>query len=74
MTEDAARALLRRCDGWGGIERWIAKQQWQAVTGGWAVAKELKGWRFTLHPLGGRLQVSAVAPGSAVPAVWTVTG
>jgi hypothetical protein len=47
MTEAEARDLLRRCDGQGGIEAWIAARRWQAVPGGWAVRSELEGWRFT---------------------------
>ena len=31
MTEAEARDLLRRCDGQGGIEAWIAGQRWQVV-------------------------------------------
>jgi hypothetical protein len=36
-----ARALLRDCDGFGGIEAWIAEQPWLTAPGGWAVSIEL---------------------------------
>jgi hypothetical protein len=34
MTETEARRLLRDCDGFGGMEAWIAEQVWQATPGG----------------------------------------
>jgi chloramphenicol 3-O-phosphotransferase len=34
VTEAEARELLRRCDGLGGLEAWIARQRWRTVPGG----------------------------------------
>ncbi len=73
MTEAEARELLRRCDGLGGLEAWIAGQLWQPVPGGWSVRPGLlDGWRFRLEavPEGGR--VTAGEPGAGGPAVWVV--
>jgi hypothetical protein len=37
MTEGDARDLLRRFEGVGGFEAWIADQPWRAVPLGWLV-------------------------------------
>jgi hypothetical protein len=34
MTEAAARVLLRDCGGFGGLEAWIAEQEWKPAPGG----------------------------------------
>jgi hypothetical protein len=71
MTEAGARELLRRHDGWGGIEAWIASRRWQATPGGWTVTGELQGWRFSVEVIEDGLQIRADEPGF-VPAVWTI--
>jgi hypothetical protein len=72
MTEAEARELLRRCDGIGGLEAWIAGRRWRAVPDGWTVTGELQGWQFRIEVIVGGLRISASASGSA-PAVWVVT-
>jgi len=42
VTEAQARDLLRRHDGWGGIEAWIAGRRWKTVPDGWTVTGELQ--------------------------------
>jgi hypothetical protein len=71
LTEAEARELLRRCDGPGGLEAWIARQSWRTVPGGWAVRKELEGWRFRLEAVPEGVRVIAGMP-DAEPAVWVV--
>jgi hypothetical protein len=71
MTEAEARELLRRHDGWGGIEAWIAGRRWQAVPGGWTVTGALHGWRFGVEVTAEGLRISAGEPG-AKPSVWIV--
>jgi hypothetical protein len=71
MTENEARALLRDCDGQGGLEGWVARQPWHVVAGGWMVPGELHGWRFRLEPAPGGIHVTA-SSGEGAPAVWTV--
>ena len=73
MTEADARALLRDCGGFGGLEAWIAGRRWRAVPGGWTVTGELQGWQFRVEVVTGNLQISAGVPGSGDPAVWVVT-
>jgi hypothetical protein len=34
LTEAEARALLRDCGGFGGLEAWIAGRCWKAASGG----------------------------------------
>ncbi len=46
MTEGEARAALRRFNGIGGLERWIAERPWQAAQGAWTVSGELESWTF----------------------------
>src|SRR6478609_6692689 len=46
MTEAEAHEMLRRHDGWGGIEAWIAGHRWQTTPSGWTVTGELQGWCF----------------------------
>jgi hypothetical protein len=71
VTEAEARALLRVCDGIGGLEAWIAEQSWQPGLDGWIVPADLDGWRFRLQVLPGGIRISASAAG-AEPAVWIV--
>ena len=72
-AEAEARAALAASDAVGGIERWVAKQSWEAVPGGWTVPGEFHGLRFrvALVPDGVRLTASE---GKVRPAVWTVPG
>lgn len=72
MTEAEAREMLRRRDGWGGIEACIAGREWQVAPDGWTVDGEVQGWRFRIKVIEGGLQIRAGEPGEA-PAVWTVT-
>jgi hypothetical protein len=74
MTEAEARELLRRCDGIGGLEAWIAGRRWRTAPGGWSVTGGLQGWQFRLDVVAAGLRVSASAPGGGDPAVWAVTG
>jgi len=71
MTEAEARALLRDCGGFGGLEAWVAGQRWKAAPGGWTVGGELQGWTFKLEIVPGGVRVSASAAGGD-PAVWVV--
>src|SRR4051812_47337611 len=70
MTEAEARELLRRCDGIGGLEAWIARQAWQPAPGGWAVRPEL--YRIRLEAVAEGVRVTAAMPGTTDPAVWVV--
>jgi hypothetical protein len=72
VTEAQARDQLRRCDGQGGIEAWIAGRRWKAEGQGWTVAGDLQRWRFRVEPVLGGVRISATMPG-ALPAVWVVT-
>jgi hypothetical protein len=72
MTEAEARLLLRDCDGFGGMEAWMAGRRWKAMPGGWDVTGELQGWQFLVELVAGGLRVSASASGGD-PAVWVVT-
>ncbi|WP_431268688.1 hypothetical protein [Dankookia sp. P2] len=72
MTEADARALLRDCDGFCGLEVWIAGRQCQAVSGGWIVTGELQGWRLRIEVTVAGLWITISASGGA-PAVWLVT-
>jgi hypothetical protein len=72
MTEAQARALLRDCDGQGGVEAWIAGQRWRPAGDGWEVEPALQVWRFRLVPDPPGLQVIASPGSGAAPAVWTV--
>ena len=72
MTEAEAREFLRRCDGVGGLEAWIAGRRWSTAPDGWTVTGELQGWQFRLDVIPAGLRISASAPGGD-PAVWVVT-
>ena len=72
MTEAEARAALAAFDAVGGIERWIAVQSWQVVSGGWAMLGEFHGLRFRLEVMAGGVRVIASAGGGREPAVWSV--
>ena len=77
MIEADARALLRDCGGFGGLEAWIAEQPWKVVPGGWTVAGSVRGRSFRLEPFGSGLRITAIAPGGGTPgdwSTWTVTG
>jgi hypothetical protein len=74
MTEPEARALLRRWPGLGGLEAWIAEQEWQEAPGGWSVTGMLQGWCFRIGIVPGGLHLTGGEPGAGQPAVWTVTG
>jgi hypothetical protein len=63
MTEADARALLRDCGGFGGLEAWIAGRRWKTAPGGWTVTGELQGWQFRLDVISAGLRISASAPG-----------
>jgi hypothetical protein len=73
VTEAEARELLRRHDGLGGLEAWIAGRRWKATSGGWTVHGELQGWRFRLEPVAAGVRIQAAMP-DADPAVWVVAG
>ena len=73
MTEAEAHEMLRRHDGWGGIEAWIAGHRWQTTPSGWTVTGELQGWCFGVEAIPSGLRISAGEP-STPPAVWTVKG
>jgi hypothetical protein len=70
MTEADARALLRDCGGFGGLEAWIAEQTWEAVLGGWTVAGRVRGRSFRLEPFGSGLRITAVTLGGEAPGEW----
>jgi hypothetical protein len=72
MTEADARDLLRRHDGWGGSEAWIAGRRWRAAPGGWTVVGELQGWQFQIDVVATGLRITVSAPGRAL-AVWITT-
>ena len=74
VMEEEARELLRRCDGFGGLEAWVAGRRWKAAPGGWTVTSELQGWQFRVHVIPGGLRIRAGEPGGGNPAVWSVTG
>jgi hypothetical protein len=47
MIETDARALVRDCGGFGGLEAWIAGRRWKTTPGGWTVTGEFQqGWHF----------------------------
>jgi hypothetical protein len=72
MTEDQARALLRKWPGVGQFEGWIADQPWRIVRDGWVVSTEFQGCRFHLEPIESGLRITASAP-QARSAVWIVS-
>jgi len=72
MTKAAARALLRDCGGFGGLEAWIAGRRWKAAPGGWIVTGELQGWQFRIDVIPAGLRISASVQGDAEPAVWVI--
>jgi hypothetical protein len=72
MTEDQARALLRKWPGVGQFESWIADQPWRMVRDGWVVGTEFQGCSFHLEPVETGLRITASAPW-ARPAVWIVS-
>ena len=67
MTEADARALLRDCGGFGGLEAWIADQPWKVVPGGWTVAGVVRGGSFLVEPFGTGLFITAVTLGGGAP-------
>ena len=77
MTEAEVRAALVT---WGalsvgGLEAWIAVQDWQATPDGWTVTEQWQGWSFDLVAVAGRVRITAsLGPlGHGVaPAVWVV--
>lgn len=71
VTEAEARAALRRFDGIGGLEHWVAERPWQAAPGGWTVPEPFQGWRFRVELAPSGVRVSA-SMGKGEPAVWTV--
>jgi hypothetical protein len=71
MTGTDARALLRDCGGFGGLEAWIASRRWKAAPSGWIVTGELQGWQFRIDVIAGVLCISASAQGDD-PAVWVI--
>jgi hypothetical protein len=71
VTEAEARAALRAFVAVGELERCIAEQRWEAVSGGWRVRERFDGWRFRVEPVAGGLNVVMSARGGG-PAVWFV--
>jgi hypothetical protein len=61
MTEVNARALLRDCGGFCGLEAWVAGRRWKTAPSGWIVTGELQGWEFRLDVIPADLRVSASA-------------
>lgn len=72
MTEEEARAALRRFVAVGGIEPWIAEQPWRAVPTGWTVEGGLHGRRFRLEPVPGRGLRVVMSVRGGEPADWIV--
>jgi hypothetical protein len=72
MTEAEARDLLRDWPGVGGLEVWIADQDWSPAPGGWSVEEALGGRRFRIEIVGDGLRRCGGEPGAEQPAVWLV--
>jgi hypothetical protein len=72
MTEAQARNLLRKHYGLGWLERWLARQPWEVVPGGWAVKPDLEGWRFRVEPVPEGVRITASPGEGGAPAVWIV--
>ncbi len=71
MTEDEARALLRRGDR-EGLEAWIAAQPWRPTLNGWEADSDLAGWRFSLRILPDGVWITSTPPGKALATGWLV--
>jgi hypothetical protein len=55
-------------------EGWKAgwpEQRWQVEVGGWAIIRELQGWRLRVEVIAEGLRITARPP-SGSPAVWIV--
>ena len=72
MTEADARVLLRRSEGVGGFETWIANQPWRVVRRGWLVVGDLRGMHFMVENGPDHLRIHAWIEGSGPPAEWVV--
>ena len=58
MTETEARAALRAFVAVGEIERWIAEQPWEPMSGdGWRVPGHFHSWRLRVEPDPGGVRV-----------------
>ena len=71
MTEAEARALLRNSVRRRRAQSWMAEQLWQVAVGGWAIIRELQGWRLRVEVIAKGLRITAIPPNGA-PAVWIV--
>jgi hypothetical protein len=72
MTEGDARDLLRRFEGVGGFEAWIADQPWRVVPLGWLVIGDLRGTQFMVENGPDHLRVHAWIEGGGPAAEWIV--
>jgi hypothetical protein len=72
MTEADARTLLRRSEGVGAFETWIADQPWRVVPRGWLVVGDLRGMHFMVENGPDHLRIHAWIEGSGPPAEWVV--
>jgi hypothetical protein len=73
VTEADARVLLRNSSSVGGLEGWMAEQRWQVEVGGWAIIRELQGWRLRVEVIAEGLRITARPPNGS-PTVWIVAG
>jgi hypothetical protein len=74
MTEAEARAALRAFVAVGEIERWIAEQPWEPMSGGgWRVRGRFQSWRFRVVPDPGGVGVVMSGMGGE-PTAWIVPG
>jgi hypothetical protein len=72
MTEPEARAALRAFVAVGEIERWLAEQPCEPMSGGgWRVRRDFHSWRFRVEPDpdGVRVVMSGVG---GEPTAWVV--
>ena len=72
MTEADARAALSGLGRARDLERWLADQPWEAVSGGWRVLHALYGWTFMVAPAGGSGVRVVAFMTAGPPATWIV--
>jgi hypothetical protein len=74
MTEAEVRAVLAAWDALsiGGLEAWIAAQEWQEIPDGWIVTGRLQECCFDLEALADGVRIIASPVHGGAPTVWVV--
>jgi hypothetical protein len=60
--------MLRAWPGVGGLEAWMAEEDWEPAPGGWKVISELQGGRFRIEVVGDELRLVGGPPGVVLAA------